>query len=81
MGIEQPIGFDAQVVMQCIQQLPIGYRLVLNLFAIEGLSHKEIAEKLNIGESTSRSQFVKAKGALLKLLTKKGIYYEQRGAK
>lgn len=55
-------------LFRCISQLPDGYRLVINLFAIEGLSHKEIGEKLGITESTSRSQFARAKSALKKLL-------------
>lgn len=46
---------------QLLLELPTGYRTVFNLFAIEGYSHKEIAEKLNISESTSRSQLTKAR--------------------
>ena len=53
-----------------IQSLPAGYRVVLNMFAIEGYSHAEIAEKLGITESTSRSQFVRAKALLAKKLEK-----------
>jgi len=44
--------------------LPDGYRMVFNLYAVEGFSHKEIAELLNIEESTSRSQLVKARRVL-----------------
>lgn len=47
-----------------IAALPEGYRLVFNLYVIEGYSHKEIAEALQIGESTSRSQLVKARKLL-----------------
>jgi RNA polymerase sigma-70 factor (ECF subfamily) len=47
-----------------ISDLPDGYRIVFNLFAIEGFSHKEISEMLNIGESTSRSQLMKARRIL-----------------
>lgn len=47
-----------------INELPEGYRIVFNLYAIEGYSHKEIASSLNIEESTSRSQLVKARKAL-----------------
>jgi RNA polymerase sigma factor (sigma-70 family) len=53
-------------VMELIQQLSPGYRTVLNLFAIEGYSHKEVGEMLGISESTSRSQFVRARQILLK---------------
>lgn len=47
-----------------IQNLPDGYRLVFNLFAIEGYSHGEIAEKLGISASTSRSQYTRARAIL-----------------
>jgi RNA polymerase sigma-70 factor (ECF subfamily) len=60
-------------ILECIRQLPLGYKTVLNLFAIEGYSHKEIAELLDIEESTSRSQYVRAKNMLEKILIKKGI--------
>ena len=55
-------------LMNLIQQLSPGYRAVLNLYAIEGYSHKEIGDMLGIGESTSRSQFSRAKQWLLKKL-------------
>ena len=51
-------------VVDCIRLLPLGYRTVLNLYAIEGYSHKEIGETLGIEESTSRSQLVKARNML-----------------
>lgn len=51
-----------------IASLPDGYRVVFNLYAIEGYSHKEIAESLNIQESTSRSQLVKARKLLQSLI-------------
>ena len=47
-----------------MQELPNGLRIVFNLFAIEGYSHKEIAEMLRVTESTSRSQYVRAKQLL-----------------
>lgn len=51
-------------LLKLIAELPDGYRVVFNLYAIEGYSHKEIGEALNIGESTSRSQLVKARKLL-----------------
>jgi len=51
-------------LMQLLTELPTGYKVVFNLFAIEGYSHKEIAEMLGIEESTSRSQLVKARKML-----------------
>lgn len=54
----------AQELMKLVNQLPDGYRIVFNLYAIEGYSHREIAEVLKIQESTSRSQLVKARKLL-----------------
>jgi len=51
-------------ILKLVQQLPPGYKVVFNLYVIEGYSHKEIADALNIGESTSRSQLVKARTML-----------------
>jgi len=55
-------------LLSCIDKLPTGYRTILNLFLAEDYSHREIAEQLNISESTSRSQYTRARQALLKLL-------------
>ena len=55
---------SANELMGLVGQLPDGYRMVFNMYAIEGYSHKEIAEMLDIGESTSRSQLVKARKLL-----------------
>jgi RNA polymerase sigma-70 factor (ECF subfamily) len=51
-------------ILNMLTELPTGYKMVFNLFAIEGFSHKEIAEMLGIEESTSRSQLVKARKML-----------------
>ena len=51
-------------LLALIQQLPDGYRLVFNLYAIEGFSHKEIGERLGIQEASSRSQLLKARKML-----------------
>ena len=59
-----------QDLLKMIAQLPDGYRLVFNLYAIEGYSHKEISEMLGIKESTSRSQLVKARKLLQSQLEK-----------
>ena len=62
---------DAQDIYKMILSLPIGYRTVFNLYAIEGYSHTEISKKLNIAPSTSRSQLTKARAILKKLIVKK----------
>lgn len=64
---------QAKQIVECIRSLPIGYRTVLNLYAIEGYSHKEIGNMLDIEESTSRSQYTRAKNMLEEILGKKGI--------
>lgn len=53
-----------QVLNQMISELPDGYRMVLNLYVFEQKSHKEIAEMLDIKESTSASQYLRAKKLL-----------------
>ena len=55
-------------IIKTIRSLPDGYRMVFNLFAIEGFTHIEIAIKLNITVETSRSQLFKARKALQKLI-------------
>lgn len=56
-------------ILDTIEKLPDGYRTVFNMHVIEGYKHKEIAEMLGIGESTSRSQLVKAKRMLRSYLS------------
>lgn len=68
-----PSILQAKQVVECIRLLPMGYRTVLNLYAIEGYSHKEIAEILDIEESTSRSQYTRAKAMLEDILVRKNI--------
>lgn len=72
-GVEDyEMEFDARVferlslkdLHHLLNQLPDGYRTVFNLYAIEGYSHREIAQMLGIEETTSRSQFHRAKGLL-----------------
>ncbi|HWK04994.1 MAG TPA: sigma-70 family RNA polymerase sigma factor [Puia sp.] len=57
-------------LMRFIRQLPDGYRTVINLYLVEGYSHKEIGELLNISEEGSRSQLFRARVLLQKMLTK-----------
>ena len=66
IGVESNIHslLSAKELVQLIQQLPDGYRTVFNLYTIEGYSHKEISQKLNISEGTSKSQLSKAKKQL-----------------
>jgi RNA polymerase sigma-70 factor (ECF subfamily) len=61
-------GLHADELMKLIEDLPIGYRTVFNLYAIEGYQHKEIAEMLEIGEGTSKSQLSRARTLLQQAL-------------
>ncbi len=67
-----PAG-DMRLVTQLMQQLPAGYRTVLNLFAIEGYSHEEIADLLGIQPASSRSQLSKARTMLKGLMAREKI--------
>lgn len=64
-------------VIECIRMLPIGYRTIINLYAIEGYSHKEIGEMLDIKEGTSRSQYTRARAMLQHILLKKKIIFNK----
>lgn len=68
-----PSIMQAKQVIECIRMLPVGYKTVLNLYAIEGYSHREIANMLDIEESTSRSQYTRAKSMLENILIKRNI--------
>ena len=59
---------EAEDLLKLISQLPLGYRTVFNLYAIEGYSHKEISKLLGISENTSKSQLSRARGLLQKNL-------------
>ncbi|NJK94661.1 MAG: sigma-70 family RNA polymerase sigma factor [Bacteroidales bacterium] len=58
---EEMENMDAEQIRTIIETMPAGYRLVFNLFALEGYSHKEIGGLLNISENTSKSQLRKAR--------------------
>jgi RNA polymerase sigma-70 factor (ECF subfamily) len=70
MDVEDEV--DKQELMEklikILQQLPDGYRTVFNLYTIDNLTHKEIADYLSISEGTSKSQYFKAKKMIQELL-------------
>ena len=68
-----PSIVQAKQIVDCIRLLPIGYRTVLNLYAIEGYAHKEIAAMLDIEESTSRSQYTRARQMLEEMLIRRNL--------
>jgi RNA polymerase sigma-70 factor (ECF subfamily) len=59
---------EAKELIRLLQKLPEGYRAVFNLYVIEGYSHQEIAERLGISLSTSKSQLSRAKTTLRRML-------------
>jgi RNA polymerase sigma-70 factor (ECF subfamily) len=60
---------NVEEILYFLRKLPDGARVIFNLYAIEGYSHKEIAEKLSISEGTSKSQYSRARGLLQTYLT------------
>lgn len=73
---EKELELDVNLIHHCIKNLPEGCRVVLNLYLFEGFRHSEIAEILEVTESTSKSQYIRGKKLLRKAL--KSIMYEQR---
>jgi RNA polymerase sigma-70 factor (ECF subfamily) len=72
-------NLSVQELQAMIQELPEGKRIIFNLYAFEGYSHKEIAEMLNISVMTSKAQYSKAKKILQdKLLNVNQVHYEYK---
>ena len=69
---EEEFSFRVEVVKNAIAQLPIGYRTVVLLHLIEGLSQEEVAKMMGISHNTVRTQYHRAKASLIKTLKKGG---------
>lgn len=77
--LEQEVSLEAEVAMKLMHKLPLNQQIIINLFVIDELSHKEIATQLNISEEASRSQYSRAKRSLTELVkTKLNINEQQR---
>jgi RNA polymerase sigma factor (sigma-70 family) len=77
--VDMPDHLSTEELLEIIQKLPEGYRLIFNMYEIEGYSHKEIAGMLNIAEGTSKSQLFKAKKFMQNLFHKNNILeYESK---
>ena len=79
-------NLEAEDLMKLIAELPAGYRIVFNLYAIDGFTHQEIADQLGIAENTSKSQLSRARAHLQKRLLQleeqsgdNKVRHEQRG--
>jgi RNA polymerase sigma factor (sigma-70 family) len=69
--------YTVEGIKEAMKGLPDGYRIILTLFLFEEYSHKMIAEKLNISESTSKSQYHRARKKLQELITSKALSHER----
>ncbi len=65
---EADTKFEVERVKRAMQHLPEGFRVVLSLYLFEGYDHEEISKILNINESTSRTQYMRAKKRLLEII-------------
>ncbi len=70
---EAETHYRADVLRRCIQELPDGYRVVLTLYLLEGYDHLEVAGILGISESTSKSQYSRARAKLRELAARQGL--------
>jgi RNA polymerase sigma-70 factor (ECF subfamily) len=66
---EAGTNFDTGKIFKGIEKLPDGYRIILTLYLLEGYDHSEISQILGISESTSKSQYSRAKEKLRKIIT------------
>ena len=62
------LDLDVQKVHEAVESLPDGYRVIFSLYALEGYDHKEISQIMNISESTSKSQYLRAKQKIKEIL-------------
>ncbi len=72
-------NYSFQELLKMLQQLPHGCQAVFNLYAVEGFSHKEIAEELGISVGTSKSQYARAKSLLKEMVqASEVVHYEKQ---
>lgn len=71
---EDEINYNVESIKKAVQKMPDGYRTVLLLYLFEGYDHEEIAEILQVAQSTVRTQYIRAKQKLLQLLKKEALY-------
>ncbi len=74
LGSKEPDALEkmsGREVAELIARLPEGFRTILNLYAVEGYSHKEIGEMLGISEVTSRSQYSRARAKLMEAIERR----------
>ena len=75
---ENPVvNIQAKELANLIRQLPQGYQTIFNLHAVEGYTHVEIGEMLGITDSTSRSQYARARGILISWLQELSLEHKK----
>ena len=62
------LDFNVQKIHETVEALPDGYRIIFSLYALEGYDHKEISQIMNVSESTSKSQYLRAKQKIKEIL-------------
>jgi RNA polymerase sigma-70 factor (ECF subfamily) len=72
--IEEEVIYETEKIFKSIEMLPDGYRVILTLYLLEGYDHTEISQILGISESTSKSQYSRAKEKLRNILSKNKEY-------
>jgi RNA polymerase sigma-70 factor (ECF subfamily) len=72
-------GLHFTELLEMVQSLPQGCQVIFNLFAMEGYSHKEIADMLSISEGTSKSQYARAKSLLQAKILRESNYFKRYG--
>jgi RNA polymerase sigma-70 factor (ECF subfamily) len=68
---EQESGLSPEKVRKAMEQLPKGSRMIFSLYLLEGYDHQEISEILNISESNSKTQYMRAKQRIKEILKDK----------
>jgi RNA polymerase sigma factor (sigma-70 family) len=76
--IETEISLEAETAMKLLGSLSPNQQIIINMYVVDEMSHREIAEKLNISEEASRSQYSRAKRALAELVKVKFIQNETK---
>jgi RNA polymerase sigma-70 factor (ECF subfamily) len=75
---EKEVSLEAEMAMKLLSKLSINQQIIINMYVVDDMSHREIAQTLNISEEASRSQYSRAKRLLANLLEQKGIRNEVR---
>lgn len=76
--VEQEVSLEAEAAMSMMSKLNLNQQIIINMYVIDDMSHREIAQQLNISEEASRAQYSRAKRALAEMIEKKRVKNEIR---